>query len=114
MGRPKKAPGEELRRQFPLAFKQEAVRQLTEGGRSLTEVAQSLGVRREMLVQWRRTLAGTPPRPAGRGAAAPSAPPAGVEPPEVELRRLRRRVAQLEEEQEILGKAMAFFAKRHG
>ena len=110
MGRPKKAAGEELRRQFPLAFKQEAVRQVTEGGRSLTEVAQSLGVRREMLQQWRRTLAGTPPRPAGaRSVEAPA-----VESPEAELRRLRRRVAQLEEEQEILGKAMAFFAKRHG
>lgn len=106
MGRPKRAPGEELRRGFTLEFKQEAVRRAAVGDQSLMQVATALGIRVQTLYQWRRQLAGENPRPAATVAAAPR---------EVdEIRRLQRRVRELEEEAVILGKAMAFFARRHG
>jgi transposase len=109
MGRPKKAAGQEQRRQFTLEFKQEAVRQLHQDGRSVSDVARSLGIRREMLAQWRRVLAGHAPRLAGAETG-----PASRQALEQEVRRLKKRVAELEEEQVILGKATAYFAKRHG
>ena len=76
----------------------------------MSEVARRLGVRRENLYQWQQQVKPDGVRAPHEASAAPDA----AETPEQELRRLRRRVAQLEEDQEILGKAMAFFAKRHG
>jgi transposase len=101
MGRPK---GPAARRQFTVEFKQEAVRQLEASDLPVSEVARRLGIRREALYQWRQqygvsTVSGT------------ATPTVSVE---EELRQLRKRVAELEEERAILGKAMAFFAKRHG
>lgn len=104
MGRPKRAPGEELRRGFTLEFKQEAVRRVAVGDQSVAQVALALGIRVETLYQWRRQLAG--------GVARPTTVAAPHDADEV--RRLKRRVRELEEEAVILGKAMAFFARRHG
>lgn len=110
MSRPKKAVEEVQRRQFTMEFKREAVRQLESGEHSMSEVARRLGIRRENLYQWQQQVASGALRTTRTATAAT----ASAESPEQELRRLRKRVAQLEEEQEILGKAMAFFAKRHG
>ena len=111
MGRPRKAPEQVQRRQFTLEFKQEAVRQVELEGRSVSEVARRLGIRREMLAQWQRTVAGAAPRPATPPAdAAPTSREALAQ----EVRRLKKRVAELEDEAVILGKATAYFAKRHG
>lgn len=109
MARPKKRPGEGQRRQFTLEFKREAVRQVEAGTHSVSEVARRLGIRRENLYQWQQQV-----RASGPGEAPPLPPPSEAESLADEVRRLRRRVAELEEEQAILGKAMAFFAKRHG
>ena len=75
------------RRQFSAEFKQEAVR-LVDGGRPVSEVARSLDVRTDLLRKWQRQFATAE-----------------------ELRRLRREVAVLREERDILKKATAFFAK---
>lgn len=109
MARSKKAPGEGQRRQFTMEFKREAVRQLESGPHSVSEMGRRLGIRREILAQWQQQL-----RASASGVSPTSAPPAEAPSLEDEVRRLRRRVAELEEEQAILGKAMAFFAKRHG
>jgi len=72
------------------------------------EVARSLGVRSDMLRKWRRQFA---------AAAAPTDPREAfpghgqLTSQDEELRRLRREVAVLREEREILKKAAAFFAK---
>lgn len=95
------------RRQFTEEFKLEAVRLATAGDRRVSEVAQQLGLRPDMLRQWTRQAevrAGqaAPERASGRGPLTSQ---------DEEVRRLRRENAQLRDERDILGKAMAFFAR---
>ena len=93
----------ETRRQFSGAYKLEAVRLITEGGRSPGEVARELGIRPDMLRRWKREVETLP------GAVFPGqGNGVGVE---EELRRLRRENEVLRQEREILKKAAAFFAK---
>ena len=92
------------RRQFSAEFKQEAVR-LVDGERTVSEVARSLDVRADLLRKWQRQFtAATDPREAFPGHGRLTSQ-------DEELRRLRREVAVLREERDILKKATAFFAK---
>ena len=100
MARKKSVPP--IRRQHSQEFKDEAVRLALLREKPLTEIARDLGLRKEQLRTWVRLA---------QGAKATRAP--GTSQDE-EVRLLRRRVRELEEEREILGKAMAFFAKRNG
>lgn len=91
------------RRQFSSDFKLEAVR-LVERGTPPAEVARELGIRGDMLRKWRRQFA---------AAARPSEAFPGngkLTSQDEEIRQLRRRVAQLEEEREILKKAHRYTA----
>lgn len=95
------------RRQFTHEFKLEAVRLAALGDRRLSEVARELGVRAEMLRQWKRQAE------ARAGQAGSDVFPGNGKLPshDEELRRLRREVAVLREERDILKKATVFFAK---
>jgi len=90
------------RRSFPRGFKEEAVRMVTEKGHSLSQVARDLELDPKMLRRWRHELEadGEQAFP-GKGHQKPE---------EEELRRLRRENARLEEEREILKKALAIFS----
>src|SRR5215203_3817625 len=89
------------RRRFTAEFKTEAVRLLGESGRSLQAVAEELGVHANQLRGWRneRLAAGSAEALARQRAEA------------AELARLRREVKRLEQENEILRRAAAFFAR---
>ena len=91
------------RRTFTAEFKAEAVRRVTEGGKSLAEVARELDLGESLLRSWKQALAtqGAQAFP-GKG----SLPPA-----EEDLRRLRAENQRLRAEREILKKATAFFAR---
>lgn len=103
----KQKTGKETRQQYTVEFKLEAVRLALVGDKSLSAVARELGVRPDMLRQWKRQAEGRPGR-----AAADVFPGHGKLPSaDEEVRRLRRENAQLREERDILGKATAFFAK---
>ena len=92
------------RRQFSSEFKLEAVR-LAEGGRPPGEVARELGIRADMLRKWRRQFATAL-------SAREAFPGSGkLTSQDDEVRQLRREVAQLREERDILKKATAFFAR---
>jgi len=93
-----------MRRAFTPEFKQEAVRQVTELGRPVSQVARELAIRPEQLRGWKKQLL----------ASGAVAPPVRVETAEEEVRRLRRELAVLRQEHEFLGKAAAFFAKGSG
>jgi transposase len=90
------------RRTFTPEFKAQAVKLVTEGGKSLAEVARDLDLGESMLRSWKRALA------EGGDQAFPCKghPPAHEE----ELRRLRAEVKRLTMERDVLKKATAFFA----
>src|SRR3954467_4021218 len=89
------------RRRFTAEFKAEAVKRLLEGGRGLSEVATELGVSSGQLSSWR-----TEHLAAGSAEAL-----AQRKVEEAELLRLKRENKRLEEENLILKKAAAFFAR---
>jgi transposase len=80
-------------------FKIEAVRQVTEHGRSVVEVAQRLGITSHSLYAWKKTFA--KPDVVQRAELDQSA----------EVRRLKAELKRMTEERDILKKAAAYFAK---
>ena len=90
-----------FRRAFSPEVKIEAVRQVTQAGRSVSEVAREIGVRPEQLRTWRKQLL-------ERGAVAR---PMRAESAEEELRRVKRELDVVRQERDFLKKAAAFFAK---
>ena len=90
------------RRKYTDEFKREAVRLMeTRGSRTVSDVAESLGVAENLLHSWKRTYTDTVEEVRQQRG----------ETPEEELKRLRRENAQLKRDKEILKKAAAFFAK---
>jgi transposase len=85
---------------YPAEFRADAVALVRSSGRPVAQVAKELGVNHETLRTWVRS-AEAAERP---GAAAESAKDA-------ELARLRKQVAELKLEREILRKAAAYFAR---
>jgi transposase len=90
------------RRTFSREFKLEAVRLLVEGGMTVSQVAEDLGISRNSLVRWKAELTASSGAFPGKGRRRPD---------EEEMDRLRRRVKQLEQERDFLRKAAAYFAK---
>ena len=79
-------------------------------GRTLRDVGRELGVNHETLRGWVSAAKRAEQQRAGRSADGGEL--SGAE--RDELRRLRRKVAELELEKEILRKAAAYFAKEMG
>jgi transposase len=92
-----------LRRTFTREFKVEAVKLVTEQGRSFSEAAANLGIAESLLRKWKKDLdtEGDQVFP-GKG---------NLPALEEELRRLRAENKRLQMERDILKKATAFFAK---
>ncbi|CAM4022734.1 Transposase [Nocardiopsis rhodophaea] len=83
---------------YPEEFRRDAVELVRSSGRPIARGADELGVNHETLRSWVRT-AERADRP---GAAADK---------DAEIARLRKQVAELEKEREILRRAAAYFAK---
>ena len=80
-------------------FKDEAVRQVTERGYSVTDVADRIGVSTHSLYKWVRAA-----RPKDKEASE-------LEKIRLENQKLRAENKRLQEERDILKKAAAYFAK---
>jgi transposase len=94
----------EKRRKYDREFKLEAVRLSLEPGRSVAGVARDLGISENALHVWRGKLK-------SEGSAA--FPGKGHQSAEQEeLRRLRRQLAEVTEERDILKKALGVFSRR--
>jgi transposase len=91
------------RRQFSREFKLEAVRLVKERGVAVVQAARDLDVHENVLRKWMRELASDPQQAfPGKGV---------MKPEQAEIERLRKEVAKLKMERDILKKAAAYFAK---
>lgn len=89
---------------YPEEFREQAASLVVDGGRGVRDVARELGINHETLPNWvSKTRRDRAAGPAALGTEE-----------RLELARLRRRVAELELEKEILKKAAVFFAKETG
>jgi transposase len=77
-------------------FKRDAVRQITERGHPVAEVSKRLGVSQHSLYAWKRKFSKAGLDDDGKDA---------------EIRQLKRELARVTEERDILKKATAYFAK---
>ena len=91
------------RRQYTRGFKLEAVRLIKERGVSYAQASADLGVHPTQLRDWVKKLADDPQQAfPGHGQ---------MKPEQQEIARLKREVAKLKAERDILKKAAAYFAK---
>src|SRR5271169_630878 len=95
--------GSSGRRKFDQEFKQEAVKLVVDGKRTVADVARSLGVHGNLLHKWKSQYDEDPQSSfTGKGR---------MKPQDEELKKLQRENANLREEREILKKALAIFSK---
>ena len=93
------------RRKFSREFKLEAVRLVRDRGVSAAQAARDLEVHENVLRKWVGDFASDPQQAfPGHGQ---------MKPEQLEIDRLRRQVAKLKAERDILKKAAAYFAKDH-
>lgn len=95
------------RESYSTEFKLEAVRLMEQGNKNISQLARELDVPRQYLHAWHRQVKKR------RGATPSDVFPGNGKLPsaDAELQQLRRENAQLKEDNEILKKATAFFAK---
>ncbi len=94
------------RKRFTKEFKLEALRLLKESGKPAAEIARELGIRRNQLYKWQETFCkhGEDAFPGhGRRSAKDD-----------EVARLKRELARVKEERDILKKAAQYFARESG
>ena len=91
------------RKSYTREFKIRAVQLMGEGSKPIRQLAEELGVSENNLYNWRRQLR-------EKADKAFSNKPR-LDEKELEIRQLKARISELEEEREILKKAAAFFAK---
>ena len=91
------------RRRYDRAFKEGAVRMVIENGQTIAGTARDLGITENMLTRWKKEyLEDQANAFPGQGR---------MKPEEAEIHHLKRRVADLEQEREILKKALAIFSR---
>lgn len=91
------------RKVFDQEFKREAVKLVLEGGRRVRDVSRDLGIHENVLHRWKSQYL------QDREHAFPGK--GHMKPHEEELMRMKKKVLDLEQEREILKKALAIFSK---
>jgi transposase len=94
---------ENKRRRFTNEYKKNAVKMVTEKGLPVEKVARDLDIHPQLLHAWRKKYF-------HKGNEAFGNP----KPEEVELKKLRKKLAEVEEERDILKKALAVFSRQNG
>lgn len=91
------------RRKFGAEFKREAVRQAMQPGNAVATVAQDLGVHESVLRRWLKEYG------SGPAVQATERPLKNAQSQEIE--RLKRELARVKMERDIIKKALGYFAK---
>ena len=97
--------GKKKTQSYPESFRREAVRLADQPGRTATDVARELGIHPGQIYNWRTQFA--------KISSKQFRTAAGVDytkEERAEIRRLKKRVAELEQERDFLKKATAYFA----
>jgi transposase len=102
---PNATKAKRVRTSFSKEFKLQAVELLELGQKNPTELAMELGIRRNQLYKWRDQL-----NRHGKDSAF-NGPGRTPEAQQSEVERLRRALARVTEERDILKKAAVYFAK---
>jgi transposase len=89
---------------YPKAFKLEAIRLMEESNRPTSEIAMNLGIRRNLLYKWKEQMTKK-----GNVPSAKKGRPKKED--QSEITTLRQENKRLKEENEILKKAAAYFAR---
>lgn len=90
-----------MRRKFSPEYKREAVELTRQPGVTISQVAQDLGLRDNLLSRWRREMGSS----RGKAFTGPGTPR------DQELTGLKRELARVKKERDFLRDAAAFFAK---
>lgn len=96
-------------REYSREFKLEALELLKRGEKSAGQIERELGITPGLLVKWRARyqILEKEGRPAQIG-------PSDLEAAKAEIRRLQRELSAVEEEREILKKALNIFSRKSG
>lgn len=91
------------RRSYSREFKIEAVSLITQGGLSISQAARDLGISQTVLGRWKRQFEADPEQSfPGKG---------NLKPQDEELALLRRELAMVRQERDILKKAIGIFSR---
>ncbi len=96
-------------RTYPKEFKLEALEMLKRSGKSAGQIERELGITPGLLVKWRARY-----QVLQQGKQEVHLGPSDLEGAKAEIRRLRRELTVVEEEREILKKALNIFSRRNG
>ena len=97
---------ESNRRHFTIEYKRNAVKLVTDKGLPVGKVARDLDIHPQLLHQWRKKYFQK-----GEAAFVGKGNP---QPEDAELKKLRKKLVEVEEERNILKKALAVFSKQQG
>lgn len=95
-------------RKYAKEFKLEALELLKRGDKSASEIERSLGITPGLLVKWRARYQVI------QGEQTLQLGPSDLESAKAEIRRLQRELTAVEEEREILKKALNIFSRKNG
>src|SRR5215204_5781987 len=94
---------------YPPEFRRDVIAVARQGDQSREQIARSFGISASCLARWLRIADQQDALAAGRRSSDPAPPVEGGL--EAENRELRKRTKQLEQENEILRRATAYFAR---
>jgi transposase len=96
-------------RKYATEFKLEALEILKRGDKSAVEIERDLGITPGLLVKWRARY-----QIIQKGEQEVRLGPSDLEGAKAEIRRLQRELSVVEEEREILKKALNIFSRKNG
>ena len=94
-------------RKYPQEFKLEALELLQRGDKSAGQIERELGITPGLLVKWKARY-----QIITKEGQSPEIGPSDMEAAKAEIRRLQRELANVEEERDILKKALYIFSRK--